>query len=345
MKLKVGIIGASGYAGAELFRILLGHPEVHIVGISSGSYLNTPIYQLYPGFYKKSSMIFEKEDEVINRSDLIFASLPHGLSEEIAEKCLGQGKKMIDLGADFRLESEEDYVKWYNKQYKNREIHKESVYGISEINRETIKQARIVGNPGCYPTSIILGVYPALKKRMVDTDSVIIDSKSGVTGAGKELTELTHFPRTNEAFSAYKVSAHRHRPEIEQALSIYAEKHVDIVFVPHLLPISRGILSTVYLKLKDKKDLDEIYGVYQEFFKDEEFIRILPEGRTADLKFVQRSNYCDISLHLDEKTNTLIIISCIDNMVKGAAGQAVQNMNIMSGFNENSGLNMIPASF
>lgn len=345
MKLKVGIIGASGYAGAELFRILLGHPEVHIVGISSGSYLNTPIYQLYPGFYKKSSMIFEKEDEVINRSDLIFASLPHGLSEEIAEKCLGQGKKMIDLGADFRLESEEDYVKWYNKQYKNREIHKESVYGISEINRETIKQARIVGNPGCYPTSIILGVYPALKKRMVDTDSVIIDSKSGVTGAGKELTELTHFPRTNEAFSAYKVSAHRHRPEIEQALSIYAEKHVDIVFVPHLLPISRGILSTVYLKLKDKKDLDEIYGVYQEFFKDEEFIRILPGGRTADLKFVQRSNYCDISLHLDEKTNTLIIISCIDNMVKGAAGQAVQNMNIMSGFNENSGLNMIPASF
>lgn len=345
MKIKVGVIGASGYAGAELVRLLLGHPDVELAGIASKNYLNQYIYQLYPGLYQNTSLVFEEENEVIKKSDLVFAALPHGLSEEIAGKCVSQNKKFIDLGADFRLEDEQDYLNWYGLSYKQKKLHKSSVYGISEINRELIKNADLIANPGCYPTSIILGSYPAFKYGIVDTDTVIIDSKSGVTGAGKELSEATHFPRTNEAFSPYKVTKHRHTPEIEQALSEFVHKKLSVVFVPHLLPINRGILSTIYLKLHSNITSDEIFKIYNKEYSKERFIRVIEEERAADLKFVQYSNFCDISLHPDERTNTLIIVSCIDNMVKGAAGQAVQNMNIMYGFDEAKGLTMLPASF
>lgn len=344
-KLKVGIIGASGYAGAELVRILLNHPEVEIAGINARSYIGKPIASLYPGFKNVTNMIFESDDEVIKKSDLIFASLPHGLSEPIAKKCIDNNKKFIDLGADFRLDDEKDYKEWYQLEYNEKDLHKQSVYGLSEIHRDAIKEATIIGNPGCYPTSIALGAYPAIHASIVDTNHLIIDSKSGTTGAGKELSELTHFPRTNEAFSPYKVAAHRHTPEIEQMLSEIADEKTTITFVPHLLPINRGIISTMYLPLKKEITLEEIHALYLDAYKDEKFVRVLDLGAFADLKYVKFSNYCDISLHFDKRTNTLIVVSAIDNMVKGAAGQAVQNMNIMYGFKEDSGLNLIAPSF
>ncbi|NBK97128.1 MAG: N-acetyl-gamma-glutamyl-phosphate reductase [Clostridia bacterium] len=344
-KLKVGIIGASGYAGAELVRLLLQHPKVEIVGVNARSYLGKPIASLYSGLQNITTLIFEEENTVIAKSELIFASLPHGLSEKIAKKCISKNKKFIDLGADFRLHEEEDYQTWYHLSYQEKSLHALSVYGLSELHRENIKKASIIANPGCYPTAISLGAYPALQANLVHTKHIIIDAKSGTTGAGKELSETTHFPRTNEAFAPYKVAQHRHTPEIEQMLSEIAKQKTMVTFVPHLLPINRGIVATMYLSLKEQSDLQAIHALYTQAYATEKFVRVLPLGKTADLKFVKYSNYCDISLHLDKRTNTLIIVSCIDNMVKGAAGQAIQNMNLMYDFKEDCGLSYIAPSF
>lgn len=342
---KVGIIGASGYAGAELYRLLLNHPHVEIVAISSQSYEGKMISHLYPSFYGVFDMTFTNDQEVIEKADMIFASLPHGLSEKYAKQCDEQGKKFIDLGADFRLDQEKDYQQWYQHDYQYPQLHEKQVYGLSEVNREQIKQASIIGNPGCYPTSITLGLYPLLKNHMHKDEKIIIDSKSGTTGAGKSLTEDTHFPKCNESFHPYKIASHRHTPEIEQELSKMAHQAVHVMFTPHLLPVNRGIISTIYVPLKDNVDFDDVYDIYQMTYQDEYFIRVLPKGQVADLKFVQYSNFCDISLHYDERYHQLIVVSTIDNMVKGAAGQAIQNMNLMYGFDEKEGLMMVPASF
>lgn len=342
---KVGIIGASGYAGAELYRLLLNHPHVEIVAISSQSYEGKMISHLYPSFYGVFDMTFTNDQEVIEKADMIFASLPHGLSEKYAKQCDEQGKKFIDLGADFRLDQEKAYQQWYQHDYQYPQLHEKQVYGLSEVNREQIKQASIIGNPGCYPTSITLGLYPLLKNHMHKDEKIIIDSKSGTTGAGKSLTEDTHFPKCNESFHPYKIASHRHTPEIEQELSKMAHQAVHVMFTPHLLPVNRGIISTIYVPLKDNVDFDDVYDIYQKTYQDEYFVRVLPKGQVADLKFVQYSNFCDISLHYDERYHQLIVVSTIDNMVKGAAGQAIQNMNLMYGFDEKEGLMMVPASF
>ncbi len=344
-KIKVGIIGASGYGGAELVRLLLHHPYVQLVGINARSYIGQPISQLYPGLYTICDTVFESEDDVIKKSDLVFASLPHGVSEPLAKKCNEANKRFIDLGADFRLVKEADYEQWYHLTYKEKALHEQSVYGLSEINRQQIKDAMIVGNPGCYPTSIALAMYPIITKEIANSEHIIIDAKSGTTGAGKEPKENTHFPRANEAFAPYKVAEHRHTPEIEQMLSAVANKQVLVTFVPHLLPINRGIISTIYLPLKEVVSVEKIHEWYVQAYADEPFVRVLPLGQCSDLKFVKYSNYCDISLHLDTRSNTLIVVSAIDNMVKGAAGQAIQNMNIMYGLEEDSGLRMIAPSF
>lgn len=344
-KLKVGVIGASGYAGAELVRLLLNHDEVNLVAINARSYIGKPISDLYPGLYEVSDLIFEEEDLVIKKSDLIFASLPHGLSEPLAKKCIKENKHFIDLGADFRLEKEADYEEWYHLAYNEKALHSKSVYGLSEINRKQIKTATIIGNPGCYPTAIALASYPALKNDFVDSSHIIIDAKSGVTGAGKEPKENTHFPRANEAFAPYNAAMHRHTPEIEQMLTKMANRKTLVTFVPHLLPINRGIIATIYMPLKKKVAIEEIYDVYKQAYAKEKFVRVLPLGQYADLKFVKYSNHCDISIHIDKRSNTLIMIGAIDNMIKGAAGQAIQNMNIMCGFKEDCGLNMIAPSF
>ena len=350
--IKVSIIGATGYAGAELVRLLLSHPKAELKNISSKSFIGETINKIYPNLNKYCEKILTDEDSAIEDSDVVFASLPAGLSDEIAKKCFEKKILFIDLGADFRLSNEEDYKKWYKKDYKYKEIHKEAIYSIPEIikydnfyNKKDLKNAKIIGNPGCYPTSIGLALAPVLANKIIEKEDIIIDSKSGATGAGRELTLNTHFAECNEAFAPYKIAEHRHTPEIEQTLSnIYGEE-IKITFVPHLLPLNRGILSTIYAKLKDKNSLENIFNLYKEFYKDAKFVRVLNIGNIANLKNVKYSNYCDISIHIDERTNKLIIVSAIDNMVKGAAGQAIQNMNIALGFEEDSGLNIIPPAF
>lgn len=345
MKIKAGIIGASGYAGAELLRLLLNHDEVEIAAISSQSYLGQAIYDLYPSFYGICDMKFEADQDVLEKSDVVFASLPHGLSEKYAKYCDEHDKKFIDLGADFRLDNEKDYQDWYKLDYHEKKLHEKQVYGLSEVNREKIKDATLIGNPGCYPTSITLGLYPLLQEKMNKDQRIIIDSKSGTTGAGKSLTEDTHFPKCNESFHPYKLASHRHTPEIEQELSKMADEKIEVIFTPHLLPINRGIVSTIYVSLKDDIAFDDVKKTYHHYYDQEYFVRVLPDGKVADLKFVKFSNFCDISLHYDSRYHQLIVVSAIDNMVKGAAGQAIQNMNLMYGIEETKGLKMVAPSF
>ncbi len=346
--IKVGIIGATGYAGAELARILVNHPEVKIEAVVSVSNTGEQLDRIYPNLKEILPMTLEGVDEIIPRCDVVFASVPHGVSEEMAVKCKAAGAVLIDLGADFRLHNEADYNKWYGKEYMHPELHNEAVYSIPELHRAEVKDAPIIGNPGCYPTSISLALMPAIKAGIIETDHVIIDSKSGVTGAGRGLTQGTHYPDTNEAFAAYKAGAHRHTPEIEQTLTYLAGSPVKVTFVPHLLPVNRGIESTVYARLTEKGAAmtdAELHAVWCEAYKDEKFVRIEKLGSYANIKNVKMSNYCDISIHRDAHADTLIISSCIDNMVKGAAGQAIQNMNIRFGLPEDTGLHMVPPAF
>ena len=342
---KVGIIGATGYAGAEIVRLLLGHPMVEIAAVSSVSYEGKQLTEVFPNLAGAIDMTLVTADEVVEASEVVFASLPHGLSEPIARRCFDKGALFIDLGADFRLYDEADYREWYKLEYKDPELHRSAVYALCEIYRERIRQAGIIGNPGCYPTSIALGLYPLLKAKAVRADSIIIDSKSGVTGAGRGLTLGSHYPECNEAISAYKAAAHRHTPEIEQTLSDVSGEKVTVTFVPHLLPVNRGILSTIYASLKEDIRPEEVRKLYEDAYGGEKFVRLMPEGKFADIKNVRCSNFCDISLHHDSRTGRVIITSAIDNMVKGAAGQAIQNMNIVLGFDEDCGLRTLPHSF
>lgn len=342
---KIGIIGATGYAGVELLRLLLSRQDLEVAAISSVSFEGKPISQVYPNLYHICDSQLTDEDAVIEKSDLIFASLPHGLSEKLAVKCVEKGKLLIDLGADFRFDREEDYTQWYQIPYSNHQVHELAVYGLPELFREQIKKAKIVGNPGCYPTSIALGMAPALKEGLVETKGMVIDSKSGVTGAGRGLSQTTHYPDCNEAFSPYKVASHRHTPEIEQTLSKMAGHPVTVTFVPHLLPVNRGILSTIYSDFQSSLSLEEVHQLYCRFYQNEPFVRVQPLGAVANLRNVRCSNYCDISLHLDPRAGKLIVVSAIDNMVKGAAGQAMQNMNLLLGLEESAGLTMIPPAF
>ena len=342
---KVGIIGATGYAGAELVRLLLGHPMVEIAAVSSVSYEGKQLTEVFPNLAGAIDMTLVTADEVVEASEVVFASLPHGLSEPIARRCFDKGALFIDLGADFRLYDEADYREWYKLEYKDPELHRSAVYALCEIYRERIRQARIIGNPGCYPTSIALGLYPLLKAKAVRADSIIIDSKSGVTGAGRGLTLGSHYPECNEAISAYKAAAHRHTPEIEQTLSDVSGEKITVTFVPHLLPVNRGILSTIYASLKENIRPEEVRKLYEDAYGGEKFVRLMPEGKFADIKNVRCSNFCDISLHHDSRTGRVIITSAIDNMVKGAAGQAIQNMNILFGLSEATGLMQVPPAF
>lgn len=343
--IRAAIIGATGYAGAELVRLLGGHPEVEITGLSSVSFAGQSIADVYPNFKKAPLPVLTDEDTAIQDADVVFASLPHGLSESLAEKCAKQNTLLIDLGADFRLEDEADYEEWYKKPFDKPELHSGAVYALPELFRDRIKNAGIIANPGCYPTAAALGLAPALKNGLVQIEGIIIDAKSGVTGAGRSLTQNTHYPETNESISAYKIGAHRHTPEIEQTLSHMAGTDIKLTFVPHLLPVNRGIEETIYVKLKDGVTMDEVRSAYEEFYKDEQFVRLEKAGNVAQIRCVTRSNYCDISLHCDKRTGTLIVCSCIDNMVKGAAGQAIQNMNIYFNLPESMGIDALPAGF
>ncbi len=344
-KIKAAVVGATGYAGAELVRLLASHPMVEISGLSSVSFAGKDIAEIYPNFKKISFPTLTDADTAIQGADVVFASLPHGLSEPIAEECLKNGSLLIDLGADFRLESEDVYSEWYKKPFDKPELHGDAVYALPELFRDRIADAKIIANPGCYPTAAALALFPALKLGFIEKSGIIIDAKSGLTGAGRGLTQNTHYAEANETLSAYKVAAHRHTPEIEQTLSYAAGEPLHLLFVPHLLPVNRGIEETIYAKLTGDVSADEIRKAYVDFYKDEPFVRIEAAGNSAQIRNVVRSNFCDISVHVDTRTNTLILCSCIDNMVKGAAGQAIQNMNIHFGLDEACGIDMLPAGF
>lgn len=343
--IKAGIIGATGYAGAELVRLLFAHPQVEIAAISSVSFEGKKISEVYPAYITLADMVCETAEDVLKRSDVIFAALPHGLSQDLAKQCLEADKLFIDLGADFRLENEEDYKEWYNGVFDDKELHKNAVYALTELFREDIKGKKTIANPGCYTTGVPLALAPAILNNLVETTGIIADCKSGVTGAGRGLSQTTHFSDMNEGFHPYKVATHRHTPEIEQTLSHLAKEKVTITFVPHLLPVNRGILSTCYARLKDGVTEEKLWDAYNAFYQDEFFVRLLPKGTAANIHNIKYSNFCDISLHIDNRTGTLIAVSAIDNMVKGAAGQAIQNMNLLFGLEEKTGLDSLPPAF
>ncbi len=340
MKIKVGIIGATGYAGAELVRILVSHPQVQLVALTTQSYEGKLFYDVYPHLYKYVKQECRELDlpAIVSESDIIFVALPHGHAIPVAQEALRQGKKFIDLGADFRINRREVYEQWYKVEHTAPELLEQAVYGLPEIHRNKIRSASLVGNPGCYPTSVILGLAPLLAYGLVDTDTVVADCKSGVSGAGRGLSLGAHFAEVNENFRAYNVGMHRHTPEIEQELGNLAGESMVISFTPHLTPMNRGILSTVYAKLNQEMTSEQVRSIYEEYYHSEYFVRLLPPGMLPQTKAVAGSNHCDVVPVVDPRTGRVIVISAIDNLIKGAAGQAVQNMNLMYDLPETMGL-------
>ena len=343
--INAGVVGATGYAGAELCRILMSHPKAELAAISSVSFEGKLLSEVYPAYKGLCDMECRTQEEVCEKSDVIFAALPHGLSEPLAKLCREAGKVFIDLGADFRLEQEDEYKEWYGGNYTEKALHDEAVYGLPELFRDKIKGAKLIANPGCYTTAVPLAVYPALKCGYIETSGIVADCKSGVTGAGRKPTQQSHYPELNENFYAYKLASHRHTPEIEQTLASIAGEQIRLTFTPHLLPVSRGILATCYCRLKSGVTKEMLGEAYRSCYKDEYFIRMLPEGQSPQVRNVRYSNFCDLSFEVDERTETLIAVSAIDNMVKGAAGQAIQNMNLCFKIEETEGLEFVPPAF
>ncbi|MCF8011731.1 MAG: N-acetyl-gamma-glutamyl-phosphate reductase [Clostridiales bacterium] len=340
--IKVGIVGATGYAGAELVRIFSNHPHVRIAALTTQSYSDKPFYEVYPHLYKYVDMACEELDipALVEKSDVVFTALPHGHAVPVAEEVVRQGKKFIDIGADFRFTDYKVYEKWYKIAHGSKEMLKQAVYGMPELHREKIKNADIIGNPGCYPTGAILGLAPLMARGTLDPGSLIVDSKSGISGAGRKLSLNTHYSEINDNTRAYGIAAHRHMPEIEQELGQLFGKEISLIFTPHLVPMTRGILSTMYGYLKEDININDLRGIYANYYKDETFVRLLPPEMLPQTKAVFGSNYCDIGMTVDPRTRRVIVVSAIDNLVKGASGQAVQNMNLMCGLNENTGLEM-----
>ena len=340
MSVKVGIVGVTGYAGGELVRLLLNHPEAEIVAVSSRSNVGNPVSAVHRQLFEYMDLVeCEIKAENYAACDVVFLALPHGAASGLAKELVAMGKKVIDLGADMRLRDYATYQEWYGADHQWPEILPATVYGLPELYREQIKGQDLIANPGCYPTSIILGLAPLLKKGWVKLDTIVCDSKSGVTGAGKSLTANTHFPDGSDNMSAYKLAAHRHTPEIEQELSALAGEPLMISFNPHLIPLNRGILSTITMQASTPDLTQEMLdAAYHEFYDKEEFVRVRSKAELPYSKLVQGSNYCDVAPVWDARTKRIIVVSCIDNLVKGAAGQAIQNMNIMMGLDEGMGL-------
>ncbi|MBT8329194.1 MAG: N-acetyl-gamma-glutamyl-phosphate reductase [Desulfofustis sp.] len=342
--LRTAIVGASGYTGGELARLLCNHPAATLTVATSRQYDGQLLSKVYPHLRDRVDIICRNlgSAEIIDQADLIFCAVPHKTAMNVVPAFLDAGKKVVDLSADFRLKDVAVYEQWY-QPHSAANLIADAVYGLPEIYREEIRSARLVANPGCYPTSITLGLAPLMKADIVDPDTIIIDSKSGTSGAGRAAQVGTLFCEVTDGFRPYKVGGvHRHIPEIEQNLSALAGSPVKVSFTPHLLPVSRGILSTIYVNLCREATLNEISGLYQKMYGKEPFVRLLDSGSLPATQQVRGSNYCDISLNLDERTGRLIIVSAIDNIVKGASGQAVQNMNLMCGFDEDAGLQQAP---
>jgi len=341
--IRVGVIGATGYAGAELVRILHGHPETELTILTSRQYAGIPINRVYPSFNGILDTVCEEfsMDAVCEKADLIFTALPHKIPMEIVPDLLAKGKRVVDFSADFRFKNAIVYEAHY-QPHTSAYLLEKAVYGLSEIYTDEIKTAGVVGNAGCYPTSVMLPLIPLLKAGIIDEKTIICDSKSGVSGAGRSPNLSSLYCEAAESFKAYKVAAHRHNPEINEILSMQAGKAVSVTFVPHLVPMSRGMLTTTYGSLAKPVDSDEIRECIASFYKGRSFVRLCPDNQMPNTLHVRGSNYCDIGFTLDKLNNRLILISVIDNLVKGAAGQAVQNMNIMNGLDETTGLEFVP---
>lgn len=341
--INVGVVGATGYAGQQLIWFLNNHSDVNIEFLTSHSYENISFSQVYPnyrGFVDDKCIKIQEAEERLCTIDVLFIALPHGKSFDLARKALAKGVKVIDLGADFRLNSPEIYKEWYGLEHNAVDLLEDAVYGLVEIYRDKIKNKNLIANPGCYTTASILALYPLVKENLIELDSIIIDAKSGVSGAGRDLKITSLYGECNESIKAYGVTTHRHTPEIEQELSIAAGKDISLVFTPHLVPMNRGILSTCYGKLKKAISEEEIYEIYNKYYGKEQFIRIIKE--IPETRNVKGSNLCDIGLRVDKRTNRAIVVSAIDNLIKGAAGQAIQNMNLIFGLEENKGIDVLP---
>ena len=339
--IKVGIIGATGYAGSELVRLITQHPKAELVTMTSQSYAGQEYKEVYSN-YSHLDYVCEEEhiEEMAEKCDVIFLALPHGVASKKINADILSKTKIIDLGADFRIQDVDVYEKWYTTHY-SKDILPEAVYGLCEINRDKIKGKRIVANPGCYTSCSILSLYPLVKEGMIDL-SIIIDAKSGATGAGRGLSLGNHYCELNESVKAYKVASHRHTPEIEEQLSIAAGQDIVLNFTPHLIPMDRGILATCYATLNKKYTYDDIRKAYEKHYGNEHFIRLTKEGVFPETKWVKGSNFVDIGFTVDERTNRVIVIGALDNLFKGAAGQAVQNMNIIMGIEETTGIDYVP---
>ena len=347
--IKAGIIGATGYAGNELVRILMGHKEVEIKWYGSRSYIDKKYAEVYQNMFEivEDTCLDDNMEELASKVDVIFTATPQGflagvLTEEILSRV-----KIIDLSADFRIKDVKTYEKWYKIEHKSPQFIEEAVYGLCEINRDKVKGARLIANPGCYTTCSILTAYPLVKEGLINPDTLIIDAKSGTSGAGRGAKLPNLFCEVNENMKAYGVTNHRHTPEIEEQLGYAAGKEIMVNFTPHLVPMNRGILATEYATLNKKADgtlptYEEVKAVYDKYYKNEKFVRVLEKDICPETKWVEGSNYVDVNFKIDERTGRIVMMGALDNLVKGAAGQAVQNMNLLFGFDEAEGLNLVP---
>ncbi len=342
--IKVGIIGATGYAGGELVRILMGHKEAEIVWYGSRSYIDQKYADVYRNMFQivDAKCMDDNIEALADQVDVIFTATPQGfLASVINENILGK-TNIIDLSADFRIKDVKVYEKWYGIEHKSPQFIEEAVYGLCEVNRDKVKGARLIANPGCYTTCSILTAYPLAKEGIIDMRTLIVDAKSGTSGAGRGAKVPNLFCEVNENMKAYGVASHRHTPEIEEQLGYASGENVTISFTPHLVPMNRGILATEYATLKKDVTGEEVKAIYDKYYADEKFVRVLGEGVCPETKWVEGSNYVDIGFKLDPRTNRIVMMGAIDNLVKGAAGQAVQNMNLLFGLPESEGLELVP---
>ena len=342
--IRAGIIGATGYAGNELVRILMGHKEVEIKWYGSRSYIDKKYAEVYQNMFEivDDVCLDDNMDELASQVDVIFTATPQGFLAGVLTEDILNKVKIIDLSADFRIKDVSVYEKWYKIEHKTPQFIEEAVYGLCEINRDKVKGARLIANPGCYTTCSILTAYPLVKEGMIDPNTLIIDAKSGTSGAGRGAKLPNLFCEVNENMKAYGVTNHRHTPEIEEQLGYAAGKEIVVNFTPHLVPMNRGILVTAYASLKKEVTYEEVKAIYDAYYGKEQFVRVLDKDVCPETKWVEGSNYVDVNFKLDPRTNRVIMMGAMDNLVKGAAGQAVQNMNLMFGFAENEGLQGVP---
>lgn len=342
--IKVGIIGSTGYAGQEIVRLLMGHKDAEIVWYGSRSYIDKKYYEVFGNMFQivDDKCLDDNMEELAEKADVIFTATPQGLCASLVNENILNKVKIIDLSADFRIKDVRVYEQWYGIEHKSPQFIEEAVYGLCEINREDIKKARLIANPGCYTTCSILSFYPLVKEGLIDPNSIIIDAKSGTSGAGRGAKVNNLFCEVNENIKAYGVLTHRHTPEIEEQLGYAGNTEVKIIFTPHLVPMNRGILVTGYANLKKSVSYEEVRAAYDKYYEKEKFVRVLDKNVCPETRWVEGSNYVDVNFKLDERTNRIVVMGALDNIVKGAAGQAVQNMNLMFGLPESEGLELVP---